>query len=89
MNTYLDELKTVTQTADVLDVARMTIYRWIEDKKIACEIIGGIFFIHQSEINRLLSRTCNTCRYQIDNHCECRESTDIQKYNCGDWKLKV
>jgi excisionase family DNA binding protein len=43
----------ISQAAEALGVARMTVHRWINDRKIDTIEIAGSRFITQSEIDRI------------------------------------
>lgn len=50
-----DELRTIEQTIDLLNITRTTYYRWIEEKRLTPIDIAGKIFIHQSEIDRIIN----------------------------------
>ena len=48
-----NEVVSVAQAAETLNVSKMTIYRWIESKIIASREVAGLVCIPQKEIERL------------------------------------
>lgn len=48
-----DDLLSVADAAKELELARYTIYRWVETGKIIGIKLGGIIFIPKSEVERL------------------------------------
>lgn len=48
-----DDLVTVPEAAKQLGRPKMTLYRWIDTKKIVSIKLGGILFIPVSEVERL------------------------------------
>jgi len=54
-----DDLVSVAQAALELGKPRVTIYRWVEDRKVVAIRLGGILFVPVSEVERL-KREINT-----------------------------
>jgi len=49
----LYDLLNQTRAAQVLNVHRATVWRWIKEGKVQTMIVGGLRMIPQSEIDRL------------------------------------
>jgi len=47
------DLVSVAEAAKQLGLARYTIYRWVDERKVVAIRLGGILFIPQSELERL------------------------------------
>ena len=54
MNIKASDLLSVRQAAAVLDKPPLTIYRWVEKKKIISIKLGGTIFIPKSEVDRII-----------------------------------
>ena len=48
-----EDVRSVTSAANTLGVSRMTIYRWINSKKLYPVNFGGTLYIPVTEIERL------------------------------------
>ena len=51
-----EDIVTVPEAAKQLGKPKMTLYRWIDAKKIICFKLGGILFIPISEVERLKNK---------------------------------
>lgn len=52
-----DDLRSMQQAAEELEIPRTTLYRWAERQKILTIRLGGILFVPISEIERLKGET--------------------------------
>ena len=49
----LNDFVNQTRAAEILGVARMTIWQWLKEGKIQAVIVGGLRMIPRSEIERI------------------------------------
>ena len=52
-----NDLVTVTEAANVLGCARLTIYRWVQSGKILGVHVAGMLFIPKTEVERMQGRS--------------------------------
>jgi len=50
---YVKGLLTISETARRLQVARPTVYRWLERGKLSGTQIGGVIFVPEGEVERV------------------------------------
>lgn len=50
-----NDLYTVGNAAKLLGVTRMTVYRWINDKKVLSVELGGVTFVPRCEVKRIVA----------------------------------
>ncbi len=60
----------ISEAAQALDVSRQTIYRWISDKKIQSEKIGGVVLIEKRAVTEYgAARVIESIYRSMDNYC--------------------
>jgi len=88
--TDLAKMHTISESAKILGVSRVTLHRWIRQGKLKPESAWGRSFFTIEQLRPHVIQKCSTCYHQRDSKCACREPADIEKrpFECGDWSWK-
>jgi excisionase family DNA binding protein len=74
-----DTYFTISEAAKALNVSRQTIYRWIADKKIASEKVGGVILVEKKAIQEsALKNFFESFSRMMDNY-----SVEYVRKKCG------
>jgi len=83
-----ENLYTMRESAPMLGVGYMTLYRWVRAGKLTPEIRWGRKLLTIDQLEPLVIKRCRTCYHHRNNGvCSCRELSDMSD-PCADWAWK-
>ena len=87
----LNSYHTISESAEILGVSRVTLHRWIKKGKLKPEESAwGRSFFTLEQLKPYVVKQCSTCYHQGNRYCSCRDLSDIGKHKdkCPDWRWK-
>jgi len=82
----LTDYYSLKDSAALIGVSRMTLYRWIKAGKVKPVAAWGRAYLSLDQISKLVKVcSCSNCFHKNDAYCSCRLPEDVKPRKCSDW----